>query len=83
MFDKMQGVSIVPEEEQKVVDALAALRKDSHAPREVSVKLVLTVHREYPKHVVVGKNEEGKPITKVVGNEQEEKAALASTKPAL
>jgi hypothetical protein len=64
--------------EEKLRSALAALAKDPHAPREVSVKFTLHVHNEYPKHVVVGKDKDGNDVTKIVANEDEEDAALVT-----
>jgi hypothetical protein len=68
MFD-IKGVSPANGEEKRVTDALAALAKDPHAPREISVKLTLHVHNEYPKLLYKGKH------TRVVADATEEKAA--------
>lgn len=73
----IKGASVSPLEEKKVKEALAALAKDPHAPRELTVRVTLNVHNEYPKHVTVGLDENKKPIVEVVNSEEEEKAALA------
>jgi hypothetical protein len=69
------GASFAMGEEQRITDAMEALAKDPHAPREISVRLILHVHREYPKHVVVGKNEDDSPKTVLVNSAEEESAA--------
>lgn len=73
----LEGVYIVPGEEEKVRAALDALDKDVHAPREISVRYTLHIHREYPKHVTVGQDKDGNAITKIVNSEDEEDAAAA------
>lgn len=73
MFD-MQGVSAANGEEKRVQDALDALALDPHAPREISVRLTLHIHNEYPKHVTVGTDKDGNPVTQIVNSEAEEKA---------
>ena len=69
------GASLSLVEQKRITDALAELAKDPHAPREISVKLTLHIHNEYPKHVykTTGK------VTDllVVNNEEEEDAAVA------
>ena len=69
------GASISLDEQKRITDALAELEKDPHAPREISVKLTLHVHNEYPKHVykTTGKVTE----LLVVNNEEEEEDAIA------
>jgi hypothetical protein len=74
---KSENVNLSAEEEKRIADALDALAKDPHAPREISVKLTLHIHHEYPKHVTVGKDKDDNPIVKVANNEDEEKALLA------
>lgn len=74
----IEGANIEAGGEEKLNQALADLAKDPHAPREVSVKFTLHVHNEYPKHVTVGEDKDGNAITKIVTNEDEEKAVLAS-----
>lgn len=56
--------------EQGIVD----LAKDPHAPRELSVKVILHVHNEYPKLMYKG---EGTKYQRSVANADEEKAAVA------
>jgi hypothetical protein len=73
---EIEGATIEAGGEEKLRKAMAELAKDTHAPREVSVKFTLHVHNEYPKHVVVGKDKDGNPVTKIVNSEDEE-AALA------
>jgi hypothetical protein len=70
-FD-IEGATPVAGEEERVKAAVAELEKDPHAPREISVRLTLTVHHEYPKHVKVGEDKEGNPITKIVNSAEEE-----------
>lgn len=56
---KKGAVELMPGEEQKIADAWNALKKDAHAPRQISVTVRLHVHNEYPKHLhkqVDGKN---------------------------
>ena len=76
---KSENVNLSADEEKKIQDALDALAKDPHAPREVSVKLTLHIHHEYPKHVTVGKDKDGNPVTKVVNSPEEEKALLGAS----
>ncbi len=71
-----EHVRIEAAEEKRIEAAIEALKADNHAPREIQVKLVLSVHHEYPKHVVVGKDEEGKPVTKLVHSIEEEASAV-------
>jgi len=63
---------MAPGEQARIDAALEALAKDDHAPREISVKYVLAVFKEYPKHIGEGIN------TVTVNNADEEKAALAA-----
>lgn len=67
-----------PGEQQRIDAALKALEGDCHAPREITVRLVLTVFREYPKHVTVGLDKDGNAIVKVAENAEEEASILAS-----
>lgn len=78
---EIEGATIEAGGEEKIRKALAVLEQDTHAPREVSVKFTLHVHNEYPKHITVGKAEDGSPITKIVGSVEEENAELAKVKP--
>ena len=70
-----QSVNLGADEEKRIQDALYALATDPHAPREISVKLTLHIHHEYPKHVQVGGE------TVVVNNSDEEKEASAGVRP--
>jgi hypothetical protein len=76
---EIPGSSFTPAagEEERIKQALEALAKDPHAPREISIKINLHVHREYPKHVPAGKDKDGNPFSVIVNNEAEEKALLA------
>jgi hypothetical protein len=76
----IKGASIHPWEEQRVKDALAALAKDPHAPRELKINVTLSVFNEYPKHVTVGQKD-GKPVMKLASSAEEEKALLAKAGP--
>lgn len=78
MYSEIEGVTLAEGEEKRITDALDALTKDPHAPREISVRFTLHIHNEYPKHVTVGVDKDDQPIVKVVNSEDEEKAALAS-----
>ena len=78
---KDEQVSLAGGEEKRISDALAALAKDPHAPRQLTVTLNLHIHNEYPKHVVVGKDKDGVDVVKVAGSEAEEDAILASIAP--
>jgi hypothetical protein len=75
-----EGAIVAEVEEKRIADALAALKKDHRAPHEVSVRVTLHVHREYPKHIVVGKDKDDAPIVKVAANAKEE-AELTKTVP--
>jgi hypothetical protein len=68
------GASLNPADFKRIEEALKELAKDSHAPREISVKVRLHVHNEYPKHVTVGEDEKGKPKIKIVNSAAEEEA---------
>ena len=70
-------VRIEASEEKRIEDAIEALKADEHAPRKITVELVLNVHRAYPKHVVVGVDEDGEPVTVTVNSAEEETEALA------
>lgn len=69
------GARILASEVERAEKALAALKKDPHAPRTLEVKIHLHVYNEYPKHVVVGID--GEDVTKVVNSKAEEDALLA------
>lgn len=77
MFDD-ENVSLAAADEQRIKDALAALRKDPHAAREISVTLSLHIHNEYPKCVTVGEDKDGNAIVKVVNSQAEEDDLLES-----
>lgn len=64
-----EGATIGTEEIERVAAAMAELAKDPHAPREISVKVTLHIHNEYPKMLYRGKE------TKSVANEKAEAAA--------
>jgi len=61
-------ISLAYGEEKRIEDAVAALQKDPHAPRSLTVTINLHVHQEYPKHVG----------DKIVNSAEEEDAALAA-----
>lgn len=82
MYEEIEGVTLAEGEEKRINDALDALAKDPHAPREISVRFTLHIHNEYPKHVTIGTSKDGSTIVQVVNNPDEEKAALASIAPA-
>jgi hypothetical protein len=63
-------------EEKRIAAAVEALKADPHSPREITVTLILSVHREYPKHVVTGKDDAGDDVIAVV-NSAEEEAAIS------
>jgi hypothetical protein len=73
---EIEGASISLGEEKRIKDAIDVLAKDPHAPREISVKLTLHVYNEYPKHVLVGKDKDDRPVTKIVASKQEETKLL-------
>jgi hypothetical protein len=70
-FD-IEGVTPAGGEEERVKAAIAELEKDPHAAHDITVRLTLHIHREYPKHVKVGEDKEGNPITKIVNSAEEE-----------
>jgi hypothetical protein len=72
------GAVFAPGARDRIVQAVEALKEDPHAPREVSVNVVLHIHNEYPKHVVVGKDKDGQPITKIVHSVEEEASAVVA-----
>jgi len=63
------GAVLAPGEFQKIEKALESLAKDAHAPREISAKLVLHIHNEYPKLLY-----KGKKSVQVANSEEEEQA---------
>lgn len=75
------GATFFPGEQKRIAEAIEALAKDHHAPREITVRLTLHVHHEYPKHVPA-KDVKGNAITKIANNAEEEKAILAEAEPA-
>lgn len=50
-----EGATISAGEVERVEQAMAELAKDSHAPREITLKATLHVHHEYPKTLYKGK----------------------------
>ncbi len=58
-------------EEKRISDAVEALKKDPHAPRELQIKVTIHVHNEYPKHLYKGKE------SVIVNGEDEEAAKIA------
>jgi hypothetical protein len=70
-----KGAEISAVEVERITTALAALAKDPHAPKTITVTATLHVHNEYPKTLY--KIEGGKHITRSGKNEEEEKAAIA------
>lgn len=70
------GVTLAPGEQQRIDAAMKTLEGDCHAPREITVRVVLTVFREYPKHVPVGLDKDGNVIIKVAENAEEEESFL-------
>ena len=68
---------LAPGELARVKAAAKALEEDEKAPKELTVRVLLHLHREYPKHVTVGKDKEGNAITKIA-NSAEEEAALSA-----
>jgi hypothetical protein len=44
-------VDLLPGEKERIDAALLELKKDPHAPNELSVKVSLHVHNEYPKAI--------------------------------
>jgi len=75
-----ENVTIEAGGEERIRQALDALEKDPHAPREVSLKFTLHIHNEYPKHVTVGKDKDEAPVTKIANSAEEENALLAAAK---
>lgn len=61
---------LFPGEQKRIDDALDALAKDPHAPREISVRVRLHIHHEYPKSLFKGK------ASRIVNSATEEKAAV-------
>jgi hypothetical protein len=76
------GAVFAPGETDRIKRAVDALEKDPHAPRTMSVEVILHLHREYPKHVTVGKDKDGNAITKVAADAGEEAALLQAAAPA-
>jgi hypothetical protein len=76
MSDSNRKATMAPGEQERIDKALATLAKDPHSPREISVRYVLFVYNEFPKHVTVGKDDHGNAITELVNDAAEEKAAL-------
>lgn len=74
------GASISLEEIKRVEDAVAALASDHHASREMTISVTLHVHHEYPKHVKVGEDKEGNPITKIVYSAEEESGSRPASR---
>jgi hypothetical protein len=77
-----KGASISKEELARIDAALDAIEIDDHAPRKLTIEVTLHVHKEYPKAVTVGKDEDGAPIQKLARNADEEASLLAGSEPA-
>lgn len=65
-----EGASVAASELKKISDGIAAIEKDAHSPREVSIRVTLHVHNEYPKHLYKGKE------SVIVNNEEQEEKAI-------
>jgi len=63
---------LLPGEQKRIDDAVEALAKDPHAPNELSVRIRIHVHNEYPKHL--GYDGEGKDIVALDEADEELKA---------
>jgi hypothetical protein len=50
-----EGATILPEEVERVHQAMKDLAKDPHAPRAITLKVILHIHHEYPKTLYRGK----------------------------
>jgi hypothetical protein len=72
------GAKLEIGEFERIEAAVRALEYDVHAPKELSVKVIVHVHREYPKHITVGKDKDENPIVKIAQNADEETALRAS-----
>jgi hypothetical protein len=72
MITLPEGVAIAEGELKKIAAALAALKKDPHAPRKLALEATLHVHNEYPKSVKVGETEDGEPIFKAANSSAHE-----------
>jgi ribosome-associated translation inhibitor RaiA len=68
---KSENVNLSDTEKQRIADALEALTKDPHAPRELTVTVTLHVHNEFPKTLYKGKQ------TRVVADPEAEQQAAA------
>lgn len=73
---RKEFVNVSEEEMQKVDAAIEELKKDPHAPRNVSVTLTVHVHNEYPKTLY-----KGKEVQMVADADAEEAAAEAGFGP--
>lgn len=71
------GVIFANGEVQKLQKAIAELEKDQHAPRKMSIDVILCPISEYPKHVTLIRSGE----VKVAQNAEEEQAILAAAEP--
>lgn len=67
----MSQVTLLPGEQEKIDAALEALAKDPHAPREISVRVAIHIHNEYPKFV-------GEKIVNSAEEEEAERVAIAA-----
>ncbi len=65
-----RGATISAGEVERVRQAMAELAKNPHAPREITLKATLHIHREYPKMLYKGKE------TMSVADASAEKAAV-------
>lgn len=68
------GANFAAGEEERIKKALQELEKDTHAPRELTIKVTLHVHHDYPKLVYKGA---GSSKAKSVTNPDDEAAARA------
>jgi hypothetical protein len=48
------GANFAAGEEERIKKALEELGKDNHAPRELTIKVTLHVHHDYPKVLYKG-----------------------------
>jgi len=65
---------LLPGEQKRIDDAVEALEKDPHAPNELSIRVRIHVHNEYPKHL--GYDGEGKDVVAADEADEEAKSEL-------
>lgn len=65
---------LMPGEQARIDAAVEALKEDPHAPNELSIRIRIHVHNEYPKHL--GYDEEGKDVVANDEADEEAKAEL-------